>query len=218
MLSDIIYKFIPILIAIIMHEVAHGYAAYWLGDETAKRSGRLSLNPVKHADPFGTFLLPVMLWIANAGFMFGWAKPVPIDFQNLKYGRWGMLIVSAAGIIMNIWLALVSALVLMLVQLIPSPQVQMVISMFFLNLLVFNIILAVFNALPIPPLDGSKILFGWINKPWAVKYVNSDRIGLAAIVILIFVLPEIGNALGVDLNLFRSYMIKTTRFLSSILL
>ena len=178
----------------------------------------MSLNPVKHADPFGTILLPLMLWIANAGFMFGWAKPVPVDFRNLKYGRGGMLIVSAAGIIMNIWLALISALVLMLVQVIPSPHIQMIISMFFLNLLVFNIILAVFNALPIPPLDGSKILFGWINKPWAVKYVNSDKIGLAAIVILIFVLPEIGNALGIDLNLFRSYMIKTTRFLSSILL
>lgn len=218
MLSDVVYKFIPILIAIIMHEVAHGYAAYWLGDDTAHRQGRLSLNPVKHADPFGTVLLPLLLWMANAGFMFGWAKPVPVDFRNLKYGRWGMLIVSAAGIIMNIWLAIVAALVLMLVQFIPSPHAQMMISMFFLNLLVFNIVLAVFNALPIPPLDGSKILFGWINKPWAIKYINSDRIGLAAIVILIFVLPEIGNALGIDLNLFRNYMIKTTRYLSSILL
>ncbi len=218
MLSDVVYKFIPILIAIIMHEVAHGYAAYWLGDNTAQQQGRLSLNPFKHADPFGTVLLPLMLWMANAGFMFGWAKPVPVNFSNLKYQRWGMLLVSAAGIIMNIWLAIVSALVLMLVQLIPSPHLQMIISMFFLNLLVFNIVLAVFNALPIPPLDGSKILFGWINKPWAVKYINSDRIGLAAIVILIFILPEIGNALGIDLNLFRSYMIKTTRYLSSILL
>lgn len=99
-----------------------------------------------------------MLWIAHAGIMFGWAKPVPIDFRKLKYHRKGIILVSAAGIIMNIWVAVISALFILLIQFIPHPYTQMILHMFFLNMAAFNIIIALFNALPIPPLDGSKIL------------------------------------------------------------
>lgn len=214
---DLTFKYTAIFTAIILHEIAHGYAALLMGDDTAKKEGRLSLNPLKHADLFGTFLLPLMLWIAHAGIMFGWAKPVPIDFRKLKYHRKGIILVSAAGIIMNIWVAVISALFILLIQFIPHPYTQMILHMFFLNMAAFNIIIALFNALPIPPLDGSKILFGWSREPWAVKYVNSGKAGLAAIVFLIFIMPEIGRALGLDLNLFHTYLIGTTRYLLSLL-
>ena len=143
--------------------------------DTAQKQGRLSFNPLKHIDPFGTILLPLMLWIAHAGIILGWAKPVPVDFSNLKHPRKGMFWVSAAGIIMNIWLAIISALLMLLIPFVHSPYMQMVLNLFFLNMIVYNIVIALFNALPIPPLDGSKIFFGWINKPWAVKYINSGK-------------------------------------------
>ena len=217
MLSDLILKYIPLFLAIILHEVAHGYMALLMGDDTAKKRGRLSLNPLKHIDFFGTILLPVMLWIAHAGIILGWAKPVPIDFRKLKNKTKGMVFVSAAGIIMNIWLALVSALILLLVPFIANAYWQMMFSIFFLNMIVYNIVIALFNALPIPPLDGSKILFGWIRKPWAINYINAGKAGLAAVVVLIFVLPEIGKAFGQDWNLFRYYIISATRFFTSLL-
>ena len=153
---DLTFKYTAIFTAIILHEIAHGYAALLMGDDTAKKEGRLSLNPLKHADLFGTFLLPLMLWIAHAGIMFGWAKPVPIDFRKLKYHRKGIILVSAAGIIMNIWVAVISALFILLIQFIPHPYMQMILHMFFLNMAAFNIIIALFNALPIPPLDVRK--------------------------------------------------------------
>ncbi len=217
MLSDLVLKYIPLFLAIILHEVAHGYMALWMGDDTAQKKGRLSLNPVSHIDLFGTILLPLMLWIANAGVILGWAKPVPIDFRKLKNKTKGVVWVAAAGILMNIWLALISALILLLVPFIPNAYWQMIFNIFFLNMIVYNIVIALFNALPIPPLDGSKILFGWINKPWAVSYLNSGKAGLAAVVIVIFILPEIGNAFGQDWNLFRYYIIGATRFLTSLL-
>ncbi len=217
MWNDLVFKFIPLMAAIILHEVAHGYAALWMGDDTAQKQGRLSFNPLKHIDPFGTILLPLMLWIAHAGIILGWAKPVPVDFSNLKHPRKGMFWVSAAGIIMNIWLAIISALLMLLIPFVHSPYMQMVLNLFFLNMIVYNIVIALFNALPIPPLDGSKIFFGWINKPWAVKYINSGKTGLAIIVFLVFILPEIGRAIGWNWNLFRHYIIGSTRFLTSLL-
>lgn len=217
MLSDFILKYIPLFLAIILHEVAHGYTALFLGDDTAQKKGRLSLNPVKHIDVFGTILFPMMLWIAHAGIILGWAKPVPVDYRKLRHKRKGMVLVSAAGIIMNIWVALISALILLLVPFIPNAYWQMLFNIFFLNMIVYNIIIALFNALPIPPLDGSKVLFGWIKKPWAINYINSGKVGLAAVVILIFILPEIGKTFGMDWNLFRYYIIGATRFLTSLL-
>lgn len=214
---DLVFKFIPLVIAIVLHEVAHGYTALLLGDKTAKGQKRLSLNPLKHIDPFGTFLLPLLLWVAHAGFIIGWAKPVPVDFSRIKHPRIGIVLVSAAGIITNIWMAVVSALVMLLIPFVHDPYTQMLLNLFFLNMVVYNIVIAVFNIIPIPPLDGSKILFGWINKPWAIKYINSGKLGLATLVILVFVLPEIGRALGLNWNLFRSYLIGTTRFLTSLL-
>lgn len=214
---DLTFKYTAIFTAIILHEIAHGYAALLMGDDTAKKEGRLSLNPLKHADLFGTFLLPLMLWIAMRELCSAGPNRCRLISGSSNITAMGIILVSAAGIIMNIWVAVISALFILLIQFIPHPYMQMILHMFFLNMAAFNIIIALFNALPIPPLDGSKILFGWSREPWAVKYVNSGKAGLAAIVFLIFIMPEIGRALGLDLNLFRTYLIGTTRYLLSLL-
>lgn len=213
----ILVNFIPILLAIVLHEIAHGYTAYKLGDDTAKVHGRLSLNPIHHIDPFGTIILPAMLYYSGVGFIFGWAKPVPVNFLKLS-GKRDMLLVASAGIIVNILLALLSAMLLYIVSHISHPLAQSILSTFMINMVVYNIVLAVFNLLPIPPLDGSKIFFGWINKSWAQRYVNSEHAGLVAIIGIAFVLPIIGSQLHLDLNLFSWYMMKVSKFFISILI
>lgn len=218
MIISLIVNFVPIILAIILHELAHGYTAYKLGDNTAKLYGRLSLNPIRHVDIFGTLILPALLFFSKAGFLFGWAKPVPVNFDNLRSFKRDMILVSAAGIVMNIFLAIISAFLLKLISFLPQSTAQGIIGLFLLNMVVFNIVLAVFNALPIPPLDGSKILFGWVEKPWAQKYIGSDRQGLAAIVLFAFILPVIGDKIGINLNLFGMYLIKTSKLFISILL
>ena len=213
-----IISFLPILIAIVLHEVAHGYAAWKLGDNTAKYYGRLSLNPLKHIDLFGTIILPALLIISHAGFVLGWAKPVPVNFNNLRNRRRDTVIVSAAGVITNLLLALVSAFLLRLTGSISGILPQGLISLFLLNMVVYNIVLAVFNILPLPPLDGSKILFGWSEQPWAQKYVNADRTGLAAIVFLVFIIPAAGTVFGYNWNWFGAYLVGVSKLLISALL
>ncbi len=213
----LIVNFVPVLIAILLHEIAHGYTAFLLGDDTAKRQGRLSLNPIKHVDYFGTIILPALLIFSKAGFIFGWAKPVPVNFQALKNPKRDIILVSAAGIIMNLVLAAISAVLLHFTPYISHPFTQGIIGLFLLNMIVFNVFLSVFNALPIPPLDGSKILFGWLDKPWAVKYVNADRTGIAVIVLLAFILPEIGRSLGLNFNLFGMSVVRFSKLLISFL-
>ncbi len=215
---SLIVNFVPIILAIVLHELAHGYAAYRLGDNTAKIYGRLTLNPLKHIDPFGSILLPALLYFSHAGFMFGWAKPVPVNFNNLKNSKRDLIIVSAAGIVTNLVLAIISALLLKAVSFLPQSTIQGILGLFLLNMVVFNVVLAIFNALPIPPLDGSKILFGWVNKPWAQRYVNSERAGLIAIVLLAFILPAVGQSLGFDLNIFGIILLKSAKFILSFLL
>ncbi len=215
---SLIVNFVPIILAIVLHELAHGYAAYRLGDNTAKIYGRLTLNPLKHIDPFGSLLLPALLYFSHAGFMFGWAKPVPVNFNNLKNSKRDLIIVSAAGIVTNLVLAIISALLLKAISFLPQSTIQGILGLFLLNMVVFNVVLAIFNALPIPPLDGSKILFGWVNKPWAQRYVNSERAGLIAIVLFAFILPAIGQSLGFNLNIFGIILLKSAKFILSFLL
>ncbi|MFI3241252.1 MAG: site-2 protease family protein [Alphaproteobacteria bacterium] len=209
MIIKLIINLVPVFIAIIAHEFAHGYVAYKLGDNTAKRFGRLSLNPIKHIDLFGTLVLPLALLFSQVGFVFGWAKPVPINFHNFKKPKRDMLLVSSAGIIANLYLALTSALVVYLCSFINNQYWQGLISLFFINMVVFNVVLIVFNILPIPPLDGSKIFLGWIDEPWAKRYLSEEKYGLLAIVVFAFILPFL------NVNIFGSYMMNVSKMIIS---
>lgn len=216
--TDAVLTFVPLFLAIVLHEFAHGGVALLLGDGTAKRYGRLSLNPLKHVDLFGTIIIPSLLAIGHAPFIFGWAKPVPINPRFLRNRPRDEIFVAAAGIMMNLWLAIVSALLLLLTAFISAPYLREIVSLFLVNMVVFNVGLAVFNAIPIPPLDGAKILFGWIKAPWAQRFLNYYSYGLIIMVSLLFILPAVGDRLGVDLNLIRNYMISVTRYICSFLL
>lgn len=182
---------VAVFLAIVLHEVAHGYAAYVLGDDTAQKAGRLSLNPLKHIDPFGSIFLPLFLLWSGSGFLFGWAKPVPVSFYRLRKFPRDMLIVSGAGIFVNLLLALVSGLLFTYLNFLHD-----IVRMFLVYFCISNLVLAFFNLIPIPPLDGSKLFFGWIKKPWAQEYVSSERYGLAALIVVIVILPMIGAAFG----------------------
>jgi len=151
-----IFSILILILSVVIHEVSHGYAALFLGDTTAKYEGRLTLNPLKHLDPFGSVILPLMLAILPGGLIFGWAKPVPYNPYNLRNRRWGELLVAIAGPASNIAVALVLSIVIRL-----APVLSL--SLSFVQLLfvavLINVLLAIFNLVPIPPLDGSKILF-----------------------------------------------------------
>lgn len=216
-LVAIILNFIPIMLAIVLHEIAHGYAALKLGDNTAKRFGRLSLNPIKHIDLFGTIILPALLYVSNVGFIFGWARPVPVNYAKINTQR-NMLIVASAGIVMNLALAIVSAIIFLLVDFISSPLIHGILEVFFVNMVVYNIVLAVFNILPFPPMDGSKIFFGGISKTWAQRYISADKAGLTTFFAIAIILPLLGNLLGQNWNIVGWYVMGVSKFFISALI
>ncbi len=190
---------IPVIVAVTFHEAAHGFVAYRLGDDTAWRLGRVSFNPAKHIDPFGTILLPSLLLLLHAPFLFGYAKPVPVNFGRLRSPRRDMVLVAAAGPAMNIALAVVAALAFHLVGYLPVTAAQWLADNL-RNALILNVVLAVFNMFPLPPLDGGRILVGILPKAVAGPVARLEPYGLAILIGLLIVLPMLGAQLGIDLN------------------
>ena len=177
-----------LIFSVVIHEVSHGYAALALGDKTAQYAGRLTLNPLKHVDLFGSILLPVMSWILG-GIIFGWAKPVPYNQYNLKNQKWGPALVGAAGPAANFSLALFFGLLL---RFLPSFA-GTISGLFLLNFMtiasmvaLINLVLAVFNLVPVPPLDGSKILFAVLPYRWEWIQSALERYGFIFLLVFIF--------------------------------
>lgn len=190
---------VPILLAITLHEAAHAYAANLLGDPTAKALGRVSLNPFRHIDPMGTIALPVMLKLVGSPFLFGWAKPVPVDDRNFRNPRRDMMWVALAGPLMNLFLALVSARLLISADIVPQQYQNLAVETF-QNGLIFNILLMVLNMLPIPPLDGGKVLIGILPQGLAMRLAQFEKYGMLPLLLLMVALPLLGMAVGVNLN------------------
>jgi Zn-dependent protease len=184
---------IPLVIAIVFHEVAHGLVARKLGDPTAEAKGRLSLNPIRHIDPFGTVILPMILAISHAP-VFGWAKPVPVNWRRLKNPRRDMVLVALAGPGMNLLLALVGTAILAATMVVSGGArtgVAAFVAANALNFLLINIFLAVFNLLPVPPFDGGHVVEGLLPRSLATSFRKIGRYSLVVLMILLLVLPAL---------------------------
>lgn len=168
--------------AVVIHEYAHGWVAYRLGDPTARYMGRLTLNPLAHIDPFGTILLPLFLILTRSPFIFGWAKPVPIDFLSLRHPKRDMIWVGLAGPIANILLAVLLSSIL---RFFPRPT-NSLFELMLGSAVIINLVLATFNLLPVPPLDGSRVLFGLLPKRAAFNYIALEPYGFLIIIALLY--------------------------------
>jgi Zn-dependent protease len=209
--------FIPVVIAITFHEAAHGFVAHLRGDDTAWRLGRVSFNPAKHIDPFGTILLPAILLLIHAPFLFGYAKPVPVDFRALRNPRLDMILVAAAGPATNLLLAILAALGFHIVGYAP-PTAALWAADNLRNALVINVVLALFNILPLPPLDGGRIVVGLLPRALAIRFARIEPVGIPLVIGLLFILPLLGDQLGVRLDFVSRIIDRSTAYLVAAIL
>ncbi len=191
-LNQIVIMIVPLLFAVTIHEVAHGYVAYKMGDNTAMLAGRLSLNPIKHLDFFGSFFLPLLLKLTGSTIIFGYAKPVPVNFSNFRNYRKSTIYVSSAGVLANFALAIISGLLFQILTHFQPLWHASFLKPFVLDLyqmlgysVLINLVLAVFNLIPIPPLDGSKIIAMLLPVSLRLQYARMERFGMIIIISLL---------------------------------
>jgi Zn-dependent protease len=208
---------LPLLFAITFHEAAHAFAAHRLGDDTAFELGRVSFNPLKHIDPFGTIILPAMLLLSHSPFLFGYAKPVPMKFQNLRNPRLGMVWVALAGPVTNIILALAAALAFHALPLAPADSAQWIADNL-KNALVINVVLAVFNMLPIPPLDGGRVAVGLLPPFLAYPLSRLEPFGMLILIGFLILLPLAGSQFGLNLDVISAILRTTTGYVLRLVL
>jgi Zn-dependent protease len=208
---------IPVVVAITLHEAAHGWVAERFGDPTARMLGRVTFNPIKHVDPIGTLLLPGLLLLFNAPFLFGYAKPVPVNFGRLNHPKRDMIWVALAGPGTNIGLAIASALAIHVALLLPSTVGEWVVQNL-ANSVLINVVLAVFNMLPLPPLDGGRVLTGLLPRPYAWRFAQLERYGLVILLGLLFLVPYIAQSLGYAFNPIAYVMLPPINWLYSLIL
>ena len=208
---------IPVVLAVTLHEAAHGWVAWRLGDDTAFRLGRVTFNPLRHIDLFGTILLPgLLLFFSGGRVMFGFAKPVPVNFSRLGRPRRDMVLVAAAGPGTNLALAVVSAALLHAVALLDGEARQWV-THNLINSVWINLVLCVFNMLPLPPLDGGRVAVGLLPRRFAEPLARLERAGIFIILGALFILPWIGGRLGLDLQVFSWLVAAPARFLAEVI-
>jgi len=216
-LYDVSVWVLPLIIAITFHEAAHGFVAHRLGDNTAWQLGRVSFNPFKHIDPFGTVILPAVLLLSHSPFLFGYAKPVPVNFRNLNHPRLDMVWVALAGPATNILLALAAAAAFHALPLAPANSAQWIADNL-KNALIINVVLAIFNMLPIPPLDGGRVAVGLLPRFLAFPLARLEPYGMLILIGALILLPLLGAQLGLNLDVISAILRTTTGYVLRALL